>query len=517
MGEPSVGVHDKWAAIHRHWPAVVLLFALLAAYAPTLSMPYLFMDDYKFVYERGAAARTTQFFTSIGRPLTAGYLLVCRQLLHQVGSHAACYFLGIIGLWCLAIASYLWMIRCSVQRIDAAILCFLIGVLPSTQVYVGWMTAGSSTFAAAIATVAIILFDRRRGADGTGETQPWLRASGAILLLIIAQMIYQPAALYFWSMALVGLLASETATFRDITRRALSYLAVGCTGIALYLIAYKLMLVVLGISAPDRAKPVGLQDVPGKMAWFFKDPLQNALSLFAHSPSRIIAAATLVIIVAGLLVRGKLIAKHQRTLTGASSSSSRWYVVAALLCVVAMIPLSYIFNLAVREQWGSFRSVFAMASVVVVLLFFGVHAIGSVLGPIGRVLPPRWALAACALFAALLCHQSLYRMMVFPQVVEFQFMQFQISRAGLNDQTPIHIIRPHWSQGVCTNVRYDEFNVPCSCQPWVPQQMAVRALRDLGMNPNRTISHGTETEAIPPGVTVIDMRQMAGLQLKTRR
>jgi hypothetical protein len=163
---PSAAEQSRWAAFRRLVEAyrhpIALAVVVFCVFLPTMAQPRLFMDDYPFLYGN-TRAETITFFTSIGRPLTAGYLILCRDLIHHHNSVALCYLVGIAGAILLAIASFSWLRRNTVEPFEAALLSLLIVLLPSVQVYVSWITAASATYAAALATCALLVFDSRRG------------------------------------------------------------------------------------------------------------------------------------------------------------------------------------------------------------------------------------------------------------------------------------------------------------------------------------------------------------------
>src|SRR5262249_19107853 len=107
-----------------------------------------------------------------------------------------------------------------------------------------------------------------------------------------------------------------------------------------------------------------VQDAWGKALWFFSQPLMNALNLAKLSPKRWLAIAIALFIAGGLsqYFRG---AVKERFWQGTIAAS--------------LLPLSYLPNLVVAENWSSYRTQAALTSLVVVYGFFALWGYGKIL------------------------------------------------------------------------------------------------------------------------------------------
>jgi hypothetical protein len=136
-------------------------------------------------------------------------------------------------------------------------------------------------------------------------------------------------------------------------------------------------------------------------------------------------------------------------------------------------------------------------------------------GRYARVPLRRSLLAGCALCGVISTHANIYQRIVYPQVVEFQFLKRQLRESDVTAKTAIHMIQPDWFEGVCREVRYDEFGLASSYLWSAPVPMVRRALLGLGLNPDHyVIDAGTASEPAPAedDVLVLDMRELAKLQ-----
>lgn len=499
------------------WP-LMLAGALFCVYLPVLSMSYLFMDDYIQLHGPDPVNETVWFFVSLGRPLVGGYLMLCRFFVHAFGSNMLCHLLGVVGVALLGTATHRWLRRHEIASPDAALLCFLIGALPAMQVYMTWITAGSFVYAAWLAVWALLVFDPDCGSHAPPRAFPgWPRWAGAVTLMVAAMMIYQPSAMYFWSMALAGLLAGWRQTPRQIVRRGAAYFGLGGLSLAAYWVALQVMFAATGMAPNERSRLLALGDIPGKLGWFVSEPLDSALSLWRVQASRELSLLIAGIIVAGLVVKWRLLRRASGQ-SGREASNARpfrgvWTLYLAGM-IVAMLPLSYLFNLVVAENWASYRTTFALAASVAVLGYVALDALSAWAGREGQAVLRRAALCGCAVGALLSVQENAFRRIAFPQAVEYRFLEHQLQTAGLTEKTAIHMIRPAYDGGLCKRVFY-EFGAPSSSAPWVPVPMIRKALREMGLRPEQfKITHGTADEPIPrgAGVAVIDMRELALLR-----
>jgi hypothetical protein len=116
-----------------------------------------------------------------------------------------------------------------------------------------------------------------------------------------------------------------------------------------------------------------------------------------------------------------------------------------------------------------------------------------------------------AVFSGFVASRNLVRYFVEPQAIEYHLLKGQLRKIDLATVQTIYFIRPNWYDGVTSVVRYDEFGLPSSCQPWVPGPMVKCAIREIGDDADRiTVVHLAQDEAgkIPPGAAVIDMKSL---------
>src|SRR5262249_25676237 len=267
-------------------------------------------------------------------------------------------------------------------------------------------------------------------------------------------------------------------------------------GLVLGFCVYKWALVFYGHRlSPARAHLV--QDVWGKALWFFRQPLMNALNLAKLSPKRWLAKAVALFIVGGLsqYFRGDVKGRLRQGMAAAS-----------------LLPLSYLPNLVVEENWSSYRTLPALTSLVVVYVFLALWGYGKLLRGL-TFTPVLTAVLGCAALASsLLAAYNVHAYFARPQLLELNLMRSQLARQDLAQASGIYIIGSKWQNFLAPAVRYDEFGYPSSSTLWAPKSAVYLLLRELsperGNIPIELAPVGGSISP-PPAALVVDMRKLS--------
>jgi hypothetical protein len=89
-----------------------------------------------------------------------------------------------------------------------------------------------------------------------------------------------------------------------------------------------------------------------------------------------------------------------------------------------------------------------------------------------------------------------------------------LRRSGTPDVRTVWFIKPNWTEGAAPFVRYDEFGLPSSYAPWVPDPAVLLLLRERGQKqrPSISVFAWDQTAAFehshPPSFLVVDMRKL---------
>ena len=198
----------------------------------------------------------------------------------------------------------------------------------------------------------------------------------ATALLVASLLTYQPAAMFFWLFLAVALIGAAHDSRRSL-RLIQVHLVLGGCALGLGFLAVKLGAWYVG-PTPDTFRNALTTDVAGKARWFFDQPLYHSLNFSNLTYSRWLAGVAVALMAVGIPL---LLWKRQ--------IRRPWIHIGT---AIGLIPLAYLPNLVVREDWATFRTQVALSSLL---------ALYTVLGSIGIWLTVRdWlagSLAAPAL------------------------------------------------------------------------------------------------------------------------
>ncbi len=348
-------------------PAFGLFLAVfLTVYAPVLLNSYAFTDDF---FDLAAALRgdmswpITKKITE-GRPLLALLTYISLTTAKDIEDLRYLRLVGIVGIAVLAWSVFRLLVRTGWEPVRSFFASVILCTTLPFHVYAAWATTAFYPYAALASGVAFFLGERT---FRTHRRSPkWLRVGGASLALLAALAIHQSAAMFLWVFAAVVVLKPDTP-LDDVLRRFGWYCMIVMGGLLLGFVVYKLGLALY----PALSARTGLvHNIPGKAVWFLLEPLPNALNFSLLSPSHyvfsdfhriadiLLAWGVFVLIVGGMMLY-----------VGGTLKERLWKLGIAL----SVLPLSYVPNLIVVENWASYRTLPSLTSVVVMYAFFAFH------------------------------------------------------------------------------------------------------------------------------------------------
>jgi hypothetical protein len=239
-----------------------------------------------------------------------------------------------------------------------------------------------------------------------------------------------------------------------------------------------------------------------KVEWFLHQPVVNVLNFTNIQPDPAVAVWFGVAILLGLWCY---------------FDGSRRERIGKLLIAVALIPLTYLPNLLVAEDWASYRTTIALGALIVLYL---VLAIQGFVDPWKRqrANPRAWiwkvavALSLCtiALIFALQAQKTTSTEFVMVSTREARYLNQRLAVVQATHPTTIYMVLSSWQDSPVPIVRYDEFGTLTSEQPWTAQPMVSMILEQDGYSGAFTttvilVEPGAVT-SLPPGSIVIDMR-----------
>ena len=368
--------------------ALIAPLAALVAYFPAIVVPYGFMDDYYLLaWQRGLEGEFWKTATQFGRPLHALFLSGAFGLASDIGGLRLVRLLGLLGVMLLALFLYYVLREAGVGRWLSTGICVSVVSLASFQIYVSWAAIFEAPYVAVLAGLASL---RLRSASGLEGRRAHIRRGEAAALLLCALLSYQPAAMFFWVFTAIDVLRPDQELARALRKFGES-LAVAAVALFFGYVAVRIGVHFYGGAFAGRTNLV--HDFVGKARWFWNEPIVNSLGMFNLIPTASAAFAIAVVSAIGILLL------H-------SESGPR--ALGFLGLAVAFVPLSYTPNLVISENFASYRSTAALATLVTLYLWFGLWGIARALTSSARPARRRvvklvfvLALAALASFAAL--------------------------------------------------------------------------------------------------------------------
>jgi hypothetical protein len=473
----------------------------IATYLSVLAVPYAFEDDYwnlGFFHGLGGV-NVWKYSVQDGRPIHALLLLAAFSAVPDIDSLRLLRLVGLAGVVLLGLMLSYALRRAGTGRWLSAGVATSVICLPSFQVYVSWATLFEAPYAAMLGGTAALLVS---SAFGRERRAALVRQGAAATVLLCALLIYQPCAMFFWVFAAIDLLRPRERLSRALKRCA-SYMGVAIVALMGGYFAVRVGVHFYGYLGNGRSTVV--RDIGRKLGWFWNQPLLNALNLFKLVPRWWLAAAVATVAGGGILLL------HAR---------KRWEALGFLGIAAGLVPLAYLPNLVIAEEWASYRSLGALSALVAVYLWLGLWGIGRTAVQLwarsdSRSLALRAAGLAISL-AIVVTAVILGARNVTTLFAETQNAELKMVRSTLESpSSPPHrvvFIKPSL-EGAAPFHRYDEFGYPSSYAPWVPVPAVLLILRERHLPFPAAIDVLAWDQVgaqMPhkPGTLVVDMRKL---------
>ena len=452
---PALGLRAYLVASRT--TVLIIAVTILGIFLPTLTITYAFTDDYPVLAITNGLGPSAWFGKSIVNTTASGGRPFAGLLDQLVFSTAGTIenlrfvrFLGVLGILALALLLHWALVRARVARVPAALIVVLVCSMPAFQVYASWAVLFNVPYAALLAGSASLV-------AGSAVAVPrHLRIDryvGSTAMLLGALLIYQPTAMFFWvflAVALVGA-ASRAETTKSLIR---THFGIGAAAIGLAFVVQRLAIHVVGNTVPNKSRNELAHDLIGKVRWFVEKPLYKSLNLFDLTPSPWLAVAVATVAIVGILL-----------LVRTRSATPLLHLgVAALL-----IPLSYLPNLAVKENFPSYRSQGSLSALITIYFCLGVIGVWlSIRDRLPRPHARRIALGAATAFVAavaFIAAKNVTTLFAEPQSTELRLIRSQVAAlpAGV---TRVGFVGTAYYRGLTKFVVIDEFGLPSTSQLW---------------------------------------------------
>lgn len=423
----------------------LFLIVYVITYGVVVSADYAFSDDYTFFNDMGHSNPMPLIIGIVqgGRPIYAIYSLIF-SLAGDISDLGWIRLISIFGISSFALLMYHNLKRYTNIPLGviypASVAC---GLSPAFQVYSAWTVTSIFPWAASLAGLSALSLP---------EKTDFQRVATSLALLVCAVFIYQPAGMVFWAFLLPRILLRGTS----LNQLKLMIRSLFVMGAALVVDfgSSKILPRVFFSDLPQFNRSALVTDYVGKAEWFLEEVIPNALNLFSISPNVWHILLVVLMIIAACIV------KFNRPLI----------VIKNLSIVGAIIILSYLPNLIIKESWASYRSQVGLDSVIIILVFMSIYELCYItkLKFVCTVIPCIYLTIGC--FVA---HRNVNEYFVKPQVKELTLVEnYLLSQRGLYQAQKFYLVPSSWKDQLSPVLRYDEFGLPSSMQVWVPQGMA---------------------------------------------
>lgn len=440
------------------------LVAAFACYAPVLSPGYAVSDDF---YHLARTMRASDWYPTLlattnlqGRPLDGLLLATVLPFMKTVSDFAYLRFVALLGVAGVALCSYFLLVRFGWHRAHAAFLSVIFISIPAFQVLVSWSIASLYIFPA-IGSYFAVWFGLKGLNEEFKRPTRIAYAGAGVISLFLALSLYQPTSMFFWLFVAITIFNDASFT-RKTARRAILMLVIFGAAAVLNLAYFECAKAIIGTASllPQRSHLV--TDLGNKLQWFLSEPLKEALNLNRLQPSSKMAGTVALLLGVGLMLffRGNFLMRA-----------------AQLLMAVSLIVLSYLPNLAIAENFGTYRT---QAGLEVLILFYCALAARGALRTLsgkGDGIIYGATLSGLAALSIMVAHYHVLNFFVIPQTLELGLMKQQVyGEFGIAmEKHPLILKR---EETLAPFVRYDEFGLPSLAQSWVPEPVTFLLLRE---------------------------------------
>lgn len=458
---------------------------IIIVYFGSITHVFAFSDDYAVIFAafHHKLDGILEMIVSGGRPI---YALFTMLFLLTPTMHSLIWvrLLSISGIAALSIIlSKLFLIRSDLPRSVCITSAVLIVLMPSFQVYSIWAVAAIYPWAAFLSALSFYIISKN-------EIITWRNFFISFFLLILSIMTYQPAAMMYW----VGAASVWLATKRRLPslRNILLPASTMFLALATDFVASKALPIMVFNDSNEFSRTALVSNFYQKSVWFISQALTDALNLPSILGNQNISVFVALFIAVGM---GFFFLRR-------SESKIEKIAISVLL-----IPLSYLPNLLVREDWSSYRTPVALTSL---LTLYGIIALSAYLHlfRLSRIYPiiMLFSLGLCAYIA----HKNTMVEFVFPQIKEIKLVSRYLSmKSDLTNAKRIYIVPSSWRNSLAPISRYDEFGIPSSSNAWSPPGMIWLILRREHAPSVKALANATvgPLAQAPKGATIVNFGQ----------
>jgi small basic protein len=494
---------------------LIIAWALGFTYSPVLRSEYALADDYTYFF---SSSPSEQIYLADGRPLYAIAQVFVHSSIHSLSQLTYLRFIAVVCSIGIAIVFFEVTSHLRGGRIERMAFAIALGTLPCLHDVIGMALLWLVPLAGVCAVCACVLTFCHFDCERTFK-QRFPQLAFALLLMLVANMIYQPMISLYWSVALVFTLDRRFLSSRAYQSRVLKLILYGVAYFAVCFLAFKLVFMLSGVT--PKARTALATNPLEKLYWFLRIQLPIALNYWqlvvAGSrwwPLLTATSASLLIMIGYSLSTWRYCRK---TMTSTSLTERRNVVLVQSLLIVALVLLSHVHWLAIKDLPQSYRILVPLGVSAWVLLYWGVRQIATVIlnSRFGQTVN-RTAILGVAATSMIVCQHYSEAYLVTSYSLAHRYILFCL-RDGLQPETKtIHVICQGPDDGLVPDYYIESFGRPPSEARWMIQDWLALALRECGIqNQVEMITHGGSDDLVPTdsNTLIIDMRKLVNFRI----
>ena len=457
---------------------ICLLITLCITYWPALVMPYVYHDEFRF-WERipGSLAVHSLYYYlfAFGRFLGATILTIVGWLVNNVTDLNMIRFITLMQLGLCGLFLMVWWHKYFVNPINSFLATIIILTLPPFQSIA--MYAPNCIIATAI---LLSLWAAVRTSQ-ISLTEPWERriispsAILSILFLFFALSIYASAATFYWIIVAIVILSNQAESQNNFKNQLINFFSIGTIALVIYALILKLFKSIVIPHTFGMYNPYVLTtDVLGRLKWFMREPLVNALNLWNIFPKTSYAIIAFIFILSGGLISIRDVIKHYRNGKKGENFVRRFL---NLFLFLLLLILSFLPNLLASGEAPFYRCSTALTSIILLTLLWAIQQWLSVFPKPSQPFILTFILFIGFIYGVLQAQKTVLYDRVIPSSIEFNYIKHIFKKTDLNQYKQIYFIRP---QLFNLKYRYDEFAAPSTHFPQDSVGITLCVARELG-------------------------------------
>ena len=411
--------------------SLLIVLTVLFTYLPLAIANFGYFDDY-FVLNK--ITHKTILIQSIqgGRILSGFIEQYLFSLFNSIYNLKYIRLISIILISFSSVIFYKFLVKAGFRKKSSAVFSLLTAFTPSMQIYASWAVLSSAPLSIILSTVAAFSFFKFK------NFKLFILRS---ILIWLSLLIYQPSAMIYFALIPI-IIYSQLMNNREnlhIAKATVYYVFSGIFGCALAYLTLKLV-PIFGIHMSTRAALV-TKFYP-KLIWFIQFPLIHSTNLLMLQNRYITPVAFILLFIVLIFISKK--------------ARNPLFVSSYLYSV----PLSYLPNLVVAENWDSNRTLIGLYVIWCGILFLIIENFAKKF---------KFNTVILVIFILALSYYVQKNIMdefIVPGTMEVSYAIHKIRKINPANNSTVCIIPSHWYNSLARYASLDDFGTLAFYPSW---------------------------------------------------